>query len=115
MEIASYLSEERDHPLCAVLVHVWQIDLITKQHQPLAQLDRGEHNTIGGAAVLAVVVESLEEQFWSGSAGEVQTNNLMESSGRGYESLHKIYNEQPKLIRQEKKSERTLETIWFYV
>lgn len=92
LETASYLSEERDHPLCAILVHVWKIDLITEQHQPLAQLDRGKHNTVGGAAVLAVVIKSLEQQFWSGGAGEVQSDNLMESSGKVHDSIHKICN-----------------------
>lgn len=56
----SHLSEERDDSLCAVFVHVWQIDLITEQHQPLAQLDGGEDHTVGGTTVLTVVVKGLE-------------------------------------------------------
>lgn len=32
------LAQERDDSLRAVLVHVRQVDLVTKQHKPLAQL-----------------------------------------------------------------------------
>lgn len=74
----SYLPDERDDSLCAVLVHVWQIDLITEQHQPLAQLDGGEDDAVGGTAVLTVMIEGLQEQLWSGGTGEVQTDNLVE-------------------------------------
>lgn len=74
----SYLSEERDDSLCAVLVHVRQIDLITEQHQPLAQLDRGEDHTVGGTAVLTVVIKGLQQQLWGGGTGEVQAHNLVE-------------------------------------
>lgn len=76
MNSASHLSEEGDDSLCAILVHVWQIDLITEQHQPLAQLDGGEDHTIGGAAILTVVVKSLQQQLWGGGTGEVEANNL---------------------------------------
>lgn len=74
----SYLSEEGDDSLCAILVHVRQIDLITEQHQPLAKLDRGEDHTVGGTAVLAVMIEGLQQQLWGGGTGEVQTHNLVE-------------------------------------
>ncbi len=73
----SYLSDERDDSLCAVLVHVRQIDLITEQNQPLAQLHRGEDNTVGGTAVLTVVIKGLQQQLWGGGTGEVQTHNLV--------------------------------------
>lgn len=75
----SYLSDERDDSLGAVLVHVWKIDLITEQHQPLAQLDRGEDHTVGGTAVLAVMIEGLQQQLWGGGTGEVQTHHLAEN------------------------------------
>lgn len=80
INLVSYLSEERDDSLCAVLVHVWQIDLITEQHQPLAQLDWCEDHAIRGATVLTVVVKGLQQEFWGGGTGEVQTNNLAESN-----------------------------------
>ena len=76
--ISSHLSEEGDDPLGAILVHVGQIDLVTEEHQPLAQLDGSEHHSVGGAAVLAVVVEGLQQQLWGGGTGEVQTHNLRE-------------------------------------
>lgn len=74
-----YLSDERNDSLCAVLVHVRQIDLITEQHQPLAQLDRGEDHTIGGTAVLAVMIKGFQQQLWGGRTGEVQADDLEES------------------------------------
>ena len=74
--ISSHLSEEGDDPLGAVLVHVGQIDLVAEEHQPLAQLDGREYHAVGGAAVLTVVVEGLQQQLWGGGAGEVQTHNL---------------------------------------
>lgn len=90
----SYLSDEGDDSLCAVLVHVWEIDLVTEQHQPLAELDGGEDHAVGGAAVLAVVVKGLQQQLWGGGAGEVQTHNLAEEIGsegteeKGAHQLH---------------------------
>lgn len=72
----SYLSDERNDSLRAVLVHVWQVDLITEQHQPLAQLDGSEDHPVGSAAVLAVMIEGFQQQLWRGGAGKVQTNNL---------------------------------------
>lgn len=78
MSNASYLSDEGDDSLCAILVHVWQIDLITEEHQPLAQLHRGEDHTVGGSAVLAVMIKGLQQQLRGGGTGEVQTHNLVE-------------------------------------
>ena len=78
----SHLSKEGDDPLRAVLVNVGQIDLVTEEHQPLAQLDGREHHSVGGAAVLTVVVEGLQQQLRGGGAGEVQTHNLSETKGR---------------------------------
>lgn len=79
-----HLSDEGDDSLRAVFVHVGQIDLVTEQHQPLAQLDGGEDHAVRSPAVLAVVVESLQQQFGGGGTGEVQTNNLAGSSKSGY-------------------------------
>lgn len=76
----SYLSNERDDSLCAVLVHIWQIDLITEQHQPLAQLDGSKDHAIGGSSVLTVMIKGFQQQLWGGGTGEVQTHNLVESS-----------------------------------
>lgn len=75
----SYLSDERDDSLCAILVHIRQIDLITEQHQPLAQLDRSEDHTVWSTAVLAVMIKGFQQQLWGGGTGEVQTHNLAES------------------------------------
>lgn len=72
----SYLSDERDDSLCAVLVHIWQVDLVTEQHQPLAELYRGEDHAVGSTAVLAVMIKGFQQQLWGGGTGEVQTNNL---------------------------------------
>ena len=52
MCVTLYLSEEGDDPRCAISIHVGQIDLVTEQHQPLAQLDGGEDHNVGGTAVL---------------------------------------------------------------
>lgn len=73
-----HLSDERDDSLCAILVHVWQIDLITEQHQPLAKLNRSKDYAIGRTAVLAIMIKCFQQQFGSGSTGEVQPNNLKE-------------------------------------
>ena len=74
--VLHHLAKERDDPLRAVFVHVRQVDLITEEDQPLVQLYRGEHDAVGRAPVLAVVVEGFQHQFWRGSTGEVQANNL---------------------------------------
>lgn len=78
-----HLSDERDDSLCAIFVHVWQIDLITEQHQPLAKLNWSKDNAIGCTAVFAIMIKCFQQQFRSGSTGEVQTNNLKE-----WEKMH---------------------------
>ena len=65
-----------NHRALTILVQVREIDLITKQDNPLAQLYGGHDHSIGGAAILTVVVKGLQEQLWRGSTGEVKTNNL---------------------------------------
>lgn len=62
----SYLSDERNDSLRAVLVHVWQVDLVTEQHQPLAQLDGSKDHPVGSATVLAVMVKGFQQQLWGG-------------------------------------------------
>lgn len=54
-----HLSEEGDDPLGTILVHVGQVDLITEEHEPLAQLHGGQDHTVGRATVLAVVIKGL--------------------------------------------------------
>lgn len=73
-----YLSDERDDSLCAILVHVRQIDLITEQYQPLAELHWSKDHTVGRTAVFAVMIKCFQQQFWGGGTGEVQTNDLEE-------------------------------------
>lgn len=72
----SYLSDEGNDSLRAVLVHVGQVDLVAEQHQPLAELYGGEDHPVGCAAVLAVMIECFQQQLWRGGTGEVQTDNL---------------------------------------
>lgn len=74
-----YLSDEGDDPLRAVLVHVGQVDLVAEEHQPLAQLHGCQHHAVGRAAVLAVMIEGLQQQLGRGGAGEVQTHDLGET------------------------------------
>ena len=38
------LSEERNHPLRSVVVHIGQIDFVAEQHQPFTQLEINDHN-----------------------------------------------------------------------
>lgn len=77
---AAHLPDEGDDPLRPVFIHVWQVDLVTEQHQPLAQLHGGQHHPVRRAPVLAVVVEGLQQQLWGGGAGEVKAHNLREGS-----------------------------------
>jgi hypothetical protein len=44
-----------------ILVQVWQVDFITEEYDPLAQLYGGHDYSIGGAPILAVVVKRLQE------------------------------------------------------
>lgn len=55
-----YLSDERDYSLCAIFVHIWQIDLIAEQDQPLAQLHWSKDHTVGCTAVLAVMIKGFQ-------------------------------------------------------
>lgn len=57
------LSDEGYDPLRPVLVHVWQVDLVAEQHQPLPELHRGQDDAVRGAPVLAVVVEGLQQEL----------------------------------------------------
>lgn len=76
--LISYLSNEGDDSLCAILVHVWQVDLITEKHQPLPQLHRCQHHTIRCTTVFTVVIKCLQQQLRCGGTGEVQTYNLQQ-------------------------------------
>ena len=65
-----------------ILVQVWEVDFITEEDDPLAQLYGGHDHSIGGATILTVVVKRLQEKLWRGSTGEVKSNNLHISTGR---------------------------------
>lgn len=74
---------ERGIQSLTILVHAGEVDLVTEDHDPLAELDGGEHDPVGGAAVLTVVVKGLQHQLWGRGAGEVQTNNLQAHNENG--------------------------------
>ena len=59
-----------------ILVQVWEVDFITEEDDPLAQLYGGHDHSIWGATILTVVVKRLQEKLWRGSTGEVKSNNL---------------------------------------
>ena len=59
-----------------ILVQVREVDFITEEDDPLAQLYGGHDHSIGGATILTVVVKCLQEKLWRGSTGEVKSNNL---------------------------------------
>lgn len=47
-------------PFLTVFVIFWEVDFITKQDDPLPQLDRRHYNPIGCPAIFTVVVEGLQ-------------------------------------------------------
>jgi hypothetical protein len=70
------LTNEGNDPLGAVLVHSWKVDFVTKHDQPTANLHGSEDDSIGSLAVLAVLLECLEDQLGGCSTGEVETNDF---------------------------------------
>ena len=52
-----------------IFVQVWEVDFITEEDNPLAQLN-------GGPMILTVVVKCFQGKLWRGSTGEVKSNNL---------------------------------------
>ena len=71
-----HLAEERDDALRAVLVEVGQVDLVAEEDEPLAELDRGQHHAVGRLAVLAVVVERLQQQLGRRRRRKVEPHHL---------------------------------------
>ena len=59
-----------------ILVHVGQVDLVTEENEPLVELYGRQHNAVGCAAELAVMVKRLHQQLWCGGTGEVQAYHL---------------------------------------
>lgn len=74
--IETNLSDEGYDPLGPIFIHIWQVDFITEQHQPLSKLNRSQNNPVRRAPVLAVVIKSLQKQLWRSSTGEVETHHL---------------------------------------
>jgi hypothetical protein len=74
--VLGHLPEEGDHDLGTVLVLVWQVDLVTKDHQPLAELTGTQDNTLWRFLVLAVVLESLQDQLGSRGRGKVDEDHF---------------------------------------
>ena len=62
--------------LLTIVVHVWQIDLITEQHHPLVELCRSQDNAVRSTSVFTVVVKCLEKKLWRCCTGEIQAYNL---------------------------------------
>jgi hypothetical protein len=60
----THLSDEGDDSLCAVFIHIGQVDFITEQDQPLSKLNRSQDNTVRCTPVFAVVVKRLQQQLW---------------------------------------------------
>lgn len=55
------LSQEGNHTLRPVVIHVGQIDFVAEQDQPLAQLYRGKYNAVRCFAIFAVVIERFKQ------------------------------------------------------
>ena len=64
-----------------IFVIVREVDLITEQNHPLAQLHGSHHNAIGCATVLTIVVKGLQQQLWSCCTREVEANHLKMCEG----------------------------------
>nr|GFD57476.1 hypothetical protein [Tanacetum cinerariifolium] len=62
--------------LSAVFVRRRQVDLIAEDDEPSADLGWSELDTIHSLLVLAVLLESLDEQIGSCCAGEIEADNL---------------------------------------
>jgi hypothetical protein len=53
-----------------------EVDFVAEDNQPPSDLHCGKNNTIWSLAVLAILLEGLQDELWRGSAGEVKTNNI---------------------------------------
>lgn len=78
--LKSDLSDEGDDPLRAVFVHVRQVNFVTEEHKPFAELHRSQNHAVRSPAVLAVMIERLQKKLWGCGTGEVQTHNLMKKA-----------------------------------
>lgn len=58
------------------LVEGGQVDLVTEHDEPFVELEGGEHDSVGGASVLAVVVKRLQHQLGGRGAREVESHHL---------------------------------------
>jgi hypothetical protein len=58
-----HLAQEGDNSLCAIAIHIRQVDLITEEHQPFVEHNRRQNNTVRSLAVLAVMIKGLEHQL----------------------------------------------------
>ena len=59
-----------------ILIQVCEVDFITEEDDPLAQLYGCHDHSVGGPPILTVVVKRLQKKLWRGSTGEVKSNNL---------------------------------------
>lgn len=59
-----------------IFIRVWEVDLVTEEHHPLSQLYGGHDHSVGGLAVLTVVVKRLQQEFGGGGTGEVEAHHL---------------------------------------
>ncbi|GKT85477.1 hypothetical protein Ct61P_03327 [Colletotrichum tofieldiae] len=70
------LTQEGDGSLCSVFIGGRQVDLITEDDQPSANLGRREHDSVQSLLVLAILLKGLDEEIGRCCAGEVETDNL---------------------------------------
>jgi len=70
------LTQESDDRYSAVLVSLWKVDLIAKDHKPLASLAWSHLETRVGLLYVAIMVERLQDELWSCRAREVDEDHL---------------------------------------
>jgi hypothetical protein len=70
------LAKERDDFLGTVVVRRGEVDLVAEQHEPSTDLNWREDDSVRRLAVLAVLLESFQDEFGSSRAREVESDDV---------------------------------------
>src|ERR1700722_20422771 len=83
------LAKKRYNFLRAILVQGRQIDFITKDNEPAADLDWSKDNAVGCFSIFAVLFEGFQYQFCCGGTGKIETDNFhVREFTKGAEKSH---------------------------
>jgi hypothetical protein len=74
--VFSHLTKESNHYHSSVLVFFWQVYLITENNKPLVELLWSQNDSLLSFLVFTVLVESLKDEFWLGTAREVDKDHF---------------------------------------